>query len=153
MEISSVVNKVKAKINVKIAEGMTFESKKVGIDDFKAVFLPEMLKVLKKEWGLAKINDRDLDISFKPVALKWGVSFPRSSGVLNIRLNVPDQKVSIEIDATYTDDSEKDYDHSFSLDVSLKDVIVDDSKINFKGDISPSMLKHTGEGFEVEFND
>jgi len=117
----------------------------------QAILLAKYEETMKKEWNLKEIDKDDLDWDWKEVKIKWEVSFPRSSGVLNIMITCPDQKVSIIGGVDYTDENDKDHSYDFTTVLELNDVECNYDKVKINDDIAPSELEYSNKKFELKF--
>lgn len=149
MNTNNIIAKVKEKI-YKQANDTDFVTKGVKIDNFHEAVEKKYLETLKKEWNLKKIDIEELDWDLKDIELKWYVTFPRSSGVLNIQISVPDQSINVSGDVTYTDENDKDHDFSFSDSFDLKNAKTEYKDLKVQGtDIAPQELDWSSK--EVNF--
>lgn len=111
----------------------------------------KFLETLKKEWKLSEIDTKDLDWDWKDIKVKWGVTFPRSSGVLNIQIYCPDQKVTLDGVVDYTDEKNNDLSYDFSTTLDLRDVKTSLDSVKLNDDIAPSELEAYRGKFVLSF--
>jgi hypothetical protein len=149
MDTDKILNKVKAKLDKK-ARDLEFITKDVKLNYFQSVLEEKFLEKLKEKWNLKSIDKSELDWDWKDIEMKWYVNLPRSSGVLNIQIIIPDQVITVKGGLTYTDENDKDHDFDFDEDFEVKDLKADYSDLKMHNtDIAPSEFDWSNK--EVKF--
>jgi hypothetical protein len=150
MDSKKIAEKVLSKL-VKKAEDAPFRSKGIKVNYIHSLLEKKYLDEMKKKWNLDKIDIKELDWEWEDVSIDWKASFPRSSGVLNIQLMVPDQKIFIRGGVGYIDAEDKEYDFTFGEHIEIKDVETEYDDVKIKHDISPQEIDWDGKKFTVKF--
>jgi len=151
MDANLIVNKVMSKLQVKLAQA-PFTSKSVSLGGFHSFLEERLLDKLKKEWKIDKIDTKELDWDWGEISLDWYANFPRSSGVLNIQLVVPDQKIKVEGTVTYIDDEDKEHGpFDFNESFEINDIKADYKDVTINSDIAVNELEYYSNKFTAKF--
>lgn len=146
----AITHKVFNRLN-KTGSEAEFKTRGIKVYGFEDILQDKILDNLKKEWGLSDIDLKELDWDIETVTLDWKLQLPRSSGVLNIRFSIPDQKVNVSGEALYTDKSGKDYESNFLEIINIDNVDVEADRVKISDDIAPQEIEYYKGKFTVKF--